>query len=112
MGGDWPTLLPSKFRRWSILTTSTRILRLVDELGCLPIRIDKKSDLAMIKCTLCQDNGWVCETHPGKPWDGPRACPCGAAGAPCPSYNQYDHETPPRMPEGFLVEIDKDSTRH
>jgi hypothetical protein len=23
---------------------------------------------AMIKCTLCDGIGWVCETHPGKPW--------------------------------------------
>jgi hypothetical protein len=36
-------------------------------------------------CTLCQDIGWVCETHSGKPWSGPNACPCGAAGAPCRS---------------------------
>jgi hypothetical protein len=64
-----------------------------------------------MKCTLCQDIGWVCETHPGKPWNGPNACPCGAAGAPCPWCNQYDEETPPRMPEGFLVEIEKDGSR-
>jgi hypothetical protein len=34
------------------------------------------------KMQPCQDVGWVCETHPGKPWGGPNACPCGAAGAP------------------------------
>jgi hypothetical protein len=66
----------------------------------------------MLKCTLCHDIGWVCETHPGKPWNGPNACPCGAAGAPCPWCNQYDDETPPRMPEGFLVETDKDGSGH
>jgi hypothetical protein len=28
-----------------------------------------------MKCTLCQDIGWVCETHPGKPWNGPTPVP-------------------------------------
>jgi hypothetical protein len=46
-----------------------------------------------------------------RPWDGPKACNCGAAGAPCPWCNQYDADTTPRMPEGFLVEIDKDGSR-
>jgi hypothetical protein len=68
----------------------------------------RRGTVCMIKCTLCHDIGWVCETHPGKPWNGPNACPCGAA---CPWCNQYDDETPPRMPEGFLVEIDKDGSR-
>jgi hypothetical protein len=54
---------------------------------------------------------WVCERHPDQQWEGKQACGCGAAGAPCPWCNQYDDETPPRMPEGFLVEIDKDGSR-
>ena len=42
-----------------------------------------------MKCTLCEDSGWICEEHPGRPWgDGPHACPCGAAGMPCPRCNQ------------------------
>jgi hypothetical protein len=24
-----------------------------------------------MKCSLCEDNGWVCESHPDKPWEGP-----------------------------------------
>jgi hypothetical protein len=34
----------------------------------------------MTKCTLCRDIGWVCERHPQLPWDGPKACGCGAPG--------------------------------
>ena len=36
-----------------------------------------------VKCRLCEDYGWVCEEHPERPWEGPHACICGAAGAPC-----------------------------
>jgi hypothetical protein len=34
------------------------------------------------KCTNCQDEGWVCEKHPNKPWRGGKGC-CGGAGMPC-----------------------------
>jgi hypothetical protein len=34
-----------------------------------------------MKCSLCEDCGWVCESHPGRPWEGERACTCGDAGA-------------------------------
>jgi hypothetical protein len=64
-----------------------------------------------MKCSLCEDCGWVCEEHPGRPWDGDHACPCGAAGAPCPWCNPCDKENPPRMPKGF-TEVDKDGSRH
>lgn len=37
---------------------------------------------AAVKCATCDDVGWVCENHPDRPWDGPRACTCGGAGAP------------------------------
>ena len=40
-----------------------------------------------MKCSLCEDCGWVCETHPDRPWEGEHACTCGAAGAPCPRCN-------------------------
>jgi len=39
------------------------------------------------KCLVCEDTGWVCETHPDQPWQGPHACACGGAGAPCPRSN-------------------------
>jgi hypothetical protein len=41
-------------------------------------------------CSRCDDCGWVCENHPERPWQGPRACPCGAAGALCPDCNTTD----------------------
>ena len=38
-------------------------------------------------CMNCDNGGWVCENHTGKPWGGTSvrddACGCGA-GCPCP----------------------------
>jgi len=51
-------------------------------------------------CSLCDGGGWVCEEHPVQPWQGPNACTCGAAGAPCPHCNGADDE-PLRLPKGF-----------
>ena len=65
-----------------------------------------------MKCLLCEDTGWVCENHPDRPRDGPRACDCGGAGAPCPVCNGPAEGDVPRIPEGFRVEIDKDGWRH
>jgi hypothetical protein len=30
-----------------------------------------------MKCALCEDCGWVCESHPDQPWEGKDACTCG-----------------------------------
>jgi hypothetical protein len=27
-----------------------------------------------MKCSLCEDCGWVCESHPARPWEGEHAC--------------------------------------
>jgi hypothetical protein len=43
-----------------------------------------------MKCLLCEDSGWVCEVHQDQPWEGPHACTCGAAGAPCPALQSVD----------------------
>ena len=56
-------------------------------------------------CVNCDDLGWVCENHPSLPWDGPRACACGGAGAPCPACNVTGKGEVPRMPEGLRVEV-------
>ncbi|TKT42540.1 hypothetical protein FDR95_28960 [Rhizobiaceae bacterium LC148] len=45
-----------------------------------------------MRCERCKDIGWVCEAHPNKPWAGPKACHCGAAGMPCPSCNPVNDE--------------------
>jgi hypothetical protein len=65
-----------------------------------------------LRCTLCDDGGWVCENHPEVPWEGPRACPCGGAGAPCPRCNAPAGDDPPRLPDGFRTELDKDGWRN
>jgi hypothetical protein len=65
-----------------------------------------------MKCTLCEDTGWVCENHPDRPSEGKRACSCGGAGAPCRRCNASDDDSPPRMPKGFKTEFDKKGSRH
>lgn len=66
----------------------------------------------MMECTLCQDVGWVCEEHPGRPWAGPRACGCGAAGIPCPLCNVSEDGEAPRMPDGFEIEDNDEGWLH
>jgi hypothetical protein len=41
-----------------------------------------------------------------RPWEGPNACGCGAAGAPCGRCNNPSDGQPPRMPSGFKVDKD------
>jgi hypothetical protein len=65
-----------------------------------------------MKCTICHDVGWVCEDHADRPWAGKLACDCGAAGMPCLACNPCDNDHPPRPPEGFRIELDKDGGRH
>lgn len=36
-----------------------------------------------MECETCDDTGFVCEAHPNRPFNGPKACGCGAAGMPC-----------------------------
>jgi hypothetical protein len=68
--------------------------------------------MTALKCPLCGDSGWVCESHPLEPWDGPHACGCGAPGAPCPTCNAENDETAPRLPSGFTAQFDKKGWRH
>jgi hypothetical protein len=55
-------------------------------------------------CARCDNCRWVCEAHPDRPWDGPRACGCGAPGDPCPVRNRVDSDTESELPEGFVVD--------
>lgn len=59
------------------------------------------------ECFRCDGSGWVCEGHPDLPWEGPRACGCGAPGDPCPECNELAGETP-RLPAGTRTVFDKD----
>jgi hypothetical protein len=55
------------------------------------------------KCQRCDGEGWVCESHPDKPWrEGHdfRGCVCDA-GVPCKDCNPSDQYNAPRMPPGF-----------
>jgi hypothetical protein len=53
------------------------------------------------QCSRCASTGWVCEDHPDRPWDGPKARGYGGAGMPCPSCNVSNEDNPPRLPAGF-----------
>ena len=66
----------------------------------------------VMKCSLCEDAGWVCESYRDKPWEGPHACQCGAPGAPCTSLQCTNGGDARRMPGGFKTEVDKDGWRH
>jgi hypothetical protein len=63
-----------------------------------------------MKCSVCDDSGWVCETHPDRPWD--HAETCGGAGVPCPWCNVPDKNEQPRLPKGFKTGFDKKGWRH
>jgi hypothetical protein len=63
-------------------------------------------------CPQCEDGGWVCEEHPGRPWQGEHACTCGAPGMPCPRCNTPAEGQTPRMPDGFQTEFDKEGWRN
>jgi len=45
-----------------------------------------------MKCSVCEDCGWVCESHPYLPWQGEHACNCGGAGEACPRCNPGDRD--------------------
>jgi hypothetical protein len=62
------------------------------------------------KCARCDDCGWVCEEHPYRPWQGVRACDCGAAGAPCPDCNTTE-DTSEGIEEPRLPFTSDDETR-
>ena len=65
-----------------------------------------------MKCTVCEDFGWVCEDHRDMPWDRVHARYCSAAGMPCPNCNPSDLVHPPRLPAGTHIEFDKKGWRH
>src|ERR1700761_8881721 len=52
--------------------------------------------MTALKCSLCDDSGWVCESHPQEPWDGSHACGCGGSGTPC--QLQADRGLDPALP--------------
>ncbi|WP_156526917.1 hypothetical protein [Bradyrhizobium sp.] len=52
-------------------------------------------------CPRCDGTHWVCESHPERPWDGPNACGCGAAGDPCPDCNDAAPGDMPLLPKGL-----------
>lgn len=68
------------------------------------------------RCTVCGDTGWVCESHPWKPWSGfsdkGDACGCGAA--PCANCNpaRGPDEPPGMSGAGIKTDIDKDGWLH
>jgi len=37
--------------------------------------------------------------------EGPHACTCGGAGAPCPACN---NGSPPKLPPGFKIDLEAD----
>jgi hypothetical protein len=46
-----------------------------------------------MKCSVCDDCGWVCEAHPDRPFKGEHACNCGGAGESRSWCNDDDTRT-------------------
>jgi hypothetical protein len=38
------------------------------------VHANQGGPVRMMVCKRCDDSGWVCEEHPGRPWAGPHAC--------------------------------------
>jgi hypothetical protein len=71
------------------------------------LRIVEQAPNNSPRCADCDGTGWVCETHVLRPWEGPNACGCGAAAAPCGRCNN-EADSWPRLPQGFKADPEKD----
>ncbi len=60
------------------------------ENGTREVHANQGGPVRMMVCKRCDDSGWVCEEHPGRPRAGPHACNCGAAGMPCATSPKMD----------------------
>jgi hypothetical protein len=60
-------------------------------------------------CPHCAGDGWVCENHPERPWEGSRlqnACTCGGAGMPCGLCNRdFGEDEQPALPAEFVADV-------
>ena len=51
--------------------------------------------------TCCEDEGWVCETHPDQAFWWSTRLPMWRRRMPCPNCNRSSQDEPPRLPRGF-----------
>jgi hypothetical protein len=57
-------------------------------------------------CKRCLDIGWVCETHPERPWSENIVCGCMCgAGAPCQDCNDLADGGQPRT-DSVITSVD------
>jgi hypothetical protein len=65
------------------------------------------------QCSNCDRTGWVCETHPNRPFkmfsQRPDACECKGTGVPCPVCNTGE---PTYLPPEFKAMLDDTGPRH
>ena len=65
------------------------------------------------ECSNCDRTGWVCETHPDRPFKmfskRADACECRGAGVPCPVCNTGE---PTYVPPEFKAMLDDTGPRH
>jgi hypothetical protein len=54
-----------------------------------------------MKCLVWEGCGWVCESHPERPWEGEHACTCGGAGMPCPKLQPCGRADGTEAARGF-----------
>ena len=54
-----------------------------------------------MKCLVCEGCGWVCESHPERPWEGEHACTCGGAGNAMPELQPCGRADGTEAARGF-----------
>ena len=74
------------------------------------------TDCPVMRCSVCDGTGWVCENHPDRPWRGPSpgadGCECGA-GMPCEHCNPCGGiDEPPAISTIVRVTLDRKGPRH
>jgi len=74
------------------------------------------SGVYLIVCLVCDNNGWVCEEHPDRPWRGTSrradACDCVRVGMPCQCNPCGGIDEPPKLLPIARVTLDKNGPRH
>jgi hypothetical protein len=67
-------------------------------------------------CKLCDDTGWVCEEHPGRPLASASkradACDCCGIGRPCARCNPSGEIQGPHNVSAQLMVVANKGTRH
>jgi hypothetical protein len=94
-------LIAQRDARLSRTAPDRQTRALFERLMLSPDQVALYKEISLMTCTRCDNTHWVCENHPDRPWEGPKACGCGGAGEPCPDCNKAAPDEMPVLPKGF-----------